>query len=452
MKKLMMFFFAASIAVDLGAPPPPYQRTVYTTGTLAQADAQARAAVPTNTPIFAGVATFKGGIVGQAALDITGAATFNNTVAISDTLFLLGVTPLQMNAGAGVGKVMQSDVNGIASWATLTSSIPTNQGFAFALTYPQGAGPGKILTSDSTGLVAWASPPAPVPDFIDSGLVVDAFDNYTNGLAPSISGGSGWLANGICTGSNQIVARVNLDGVTRKALQIYSKGDYVRPFPWGTNWVKMRFGILWGVTNVGSTITNTFMIGICKGTNGGFHNSAVQWLGAGTEITGAVTTEYNLIFSNATGFAYYDSPFWASQLKQKTGGVFTASGSLSGSTGRGVAALPDYHVMILEITRTLTTDYPRTNDTITTTVYAPSSFLPTASSSVPSIVLRRPTIAMLINEVKLAAMGAIVNSTGSSLAIATKTGAFGQFDSFDFSWSGATNLCEIQAVVGYKVF
>lgn len=280
--------------------------------------------------------------------------------------------------------------------------------------------------------------------------VIEDFSQYPTGSNPALTGGFGWNGTGVITAASQIVPRVWLDGVTRNTLQINGKGDYARKWPWGTNWVKIRLGILWAATNSGASFTNTYAIGICKGTNGGFYNSANQNF-FGTANNAAGHHDWN--YSNALFAPYYDVVRLNSQAYSVTNGV-SGNNTLSGSTGRGVAALPHFSALILDFTRQNANNI-FSNDTITVTVNAPSHLSPADASTTPAVLNRRPTLATLINVLRTTPqlnVQDIVSTTTSSLAVSTKFLNFGQFDSFTFSWGGNTNLIEIAGIVGVKLY
>lgn len=288
----------------------------------------------------------------------------------------------------------------------------------------------------------------------EENILIDDFSKYTATDTPQPTNGFGWSSNGIITGASKIVPRVWLDGKTRNVLQLYSKGGYTRPWPWGTNWVKLRVGILWGVTNTGATFTNTYAFGVTKATNGGYFNpSVVSWFGTANDIA---SSSQSFFYSNNLQSTYYDNLRMASEYFQKTNNV-RVSAALSGSGGRGVAALPNYSAFIIEVLRPLASDGGITNQTYTINVHAPDWRAPSQVSGVPTPVNRRPSLGSLIYACKQTSSGGVINgdiviAAASGAAIPAATRFFGEFDSVNFSWGGNDALCEVAAIVVVKVY
>ena len=80
---------------------------------------------------------------------IIGTGNINITASIPSSLSLTDIT---LTNGGGVGKILTSDENGLASWQNLT--LPTSPTFN-SVKLTTGAGAGKVLTSDASGNATW---------------------------------------------------------------------------------------------------------------------------------------------------------------------------------------------------------------------------------------------------------------------------------------------------------
>jgi hypothetical protein len=314
-----------------------------------------------------------------------------------------------------------------------------------------GAGSGKFMMSDANGNGTWQPVSANTSlASLQEAALIDDFSTYPAGPI-TVNGGMGWTSNGIVTATNQVLPRTWMDGVSRNVLQMTSRGEYIRPWPWGTNWIKLRFAILWGVTNVNNTsITNTWFMGICKGTNGGVHTPTNQnAMGIGN-WGGTSLNNSNI----AVEFPYYDAATSPAGIQRTNGATYTGGISFSGSAGRGLAALPHFAVWIFEVEKNLTVNYPGTNDLYTFRFYQPTREPPTGASGNANVIGRRPSLSRVLTEMQLAALSttALVVGPQTLAAHSTRVDAFGQFDSFVFSWGGNSNLCEVAGIVGYKLY
>lgn len=310
-------------------------------------------------------------------------------------------------------------------------------GFRFAT----GASAGRVGYSDANGNFSWGAPPYVIGS--SGGLAIDDFSTYTAGTFISLSGGSGWAANGIITASNQILPRTFLDGVSRNVLQFNGRGDLVRPFPWGTNWQKIRIGILIGLTNVGSLQTNSIFVGIGSGTNSGYYNAGNSNLfGLGNDGSSA-----NFQYSNSLTFPYYG--FLSLRGVHKTNTVIANNISTTGSTGDGIAALPHFTAIIIDFTRG---DY-LTNNLISFALNMPSRLAP-VDASVPAVLDSYPTMSMLLYDVQTETSSGLQLVDTSQQTLAghnTNERLVGKLDTMVISWGYSSNLIQVAGYIVRKI-
>jgi len=172
-------------------------------------------------------------------------------------------------------------------------------------------------------------------------LAVDYFDAYPAGALASLTGGAGWVNNGVLTGGT-IVSRTGADGRTFKALQI-SNGQFGRRMPWGNKWNKLKLAIAWrlnGGASFNTTATDA-LLGICSGTvnMGGSALTdnfiGLRWgSGAGDGITFTAGTLINF-YNMSTAF----------RIVTRRAAVTTAIGS--GGSGHRLPATEGYHGLMV---------------------------------------------------------------------------------------------------------
>jgi hypothetical protein len=281
-------------------------------------------------------------------------------------------------------------------------------------------------------------------------LAFDDFSTYdTASLAPArvLSGGSGWTENGFVNATNQLVSRLCQDGITRTVLEINGKGDYIRKFPFNTNFFRARIVVLWGITNFGATFTNTFVIGVTSGTNAGFHGGS-----SGNSFgSGNLNSTMTFAYSNALEAPYYDIPLWRGV--HKTNATTTGGISMTGSSGRGAAALPNFGAVHCDITRNTASNFPLTNDTWTFGFRQPNFQGPAQTASL-TVLDAYPVTANAIFDAQAtstATMAPTVDTSTTTVGQPLNTGNFGQVPYVCVSWGGGDQLIQIMSVVVYKL-
>lgn len=310
-------------------------------------------------------------------------------------------------------------------------------GFRFAT----GASAGRIGTSDANGLFSWGA--APYTQFSGGSLAIEDFSTYTAGTFISLSGGAGFSANGMITASNQVLPITWLDGVSRNVLQFNGRGDLVRPFPWGTNWQKIRIGLLLAMTNTGGLQTNSIFIGIGSQTNSGYYNAGNSNIfGVGNDGSSA-----NFQYSNSLTFPYFG--FMSLRGIHRTNTTTANNLSVTGSTGDGIAITPHWSEILIDFTRG---DY-LTNQLISFALRVPSRLAP-VDSSVPAVLDAYPSMAQVVYDVLTeTTSGLQLVDTSAATISGQNTGErfFGKLDSFTMGWGYSTNLIRIAGYVVRKI-
>lgn len=304
-----------------------------------------------------------------------------------------------------------------------------------------GASSGRMGYSDANGNFSWGAPP--YTSFSGGSLAIDDFSTYTAGTFISLSGGAGFTANGMITASNQVLSRTFVDGVARNVLQFNGRGDLVRPFPWGTNWQKIRIGILIGLTNVGGLQTNSLFIGIGSGTNSGYYNAGNSNLfGLGNDGSSA-----NFQHSNSLTYPYYG--FVSLRGVHKTNTVIANGISTTGSTGDGIAALPMFTEILLDFTRG---DY-LTNNLISFALNMPSRLAP-PDSSAPAVLDSYPTMSQVLYDVMTETTSGLQLVDTSQQTLAghnTNERLVGKLDCMTISWGYSSNLIQVAGYIVRKI-
>lgn len=403
MKTLLILL--ASVAIAFGQAPP-IQRNAFTTNGQVAANAAVRAAVPTNNPIFQGTAVFGG------TVDVTGAATFNNTVTASGGFFALGNNPFQISNGAGDG---------------------------------------KIFTSDSSGLGTWQTAVVPYSSF--GSYAVDDFSSYTLGTTNfSLSGGYGWGTNvgRMDRGTNYTARSTNTAGQISTVLQIRN-GGFTRRMPWASDWMRIRIALLWRFpTNEISTnnFTGAFYLGVCNSTNGFPTNPPTSsltnvpvWWGVGDSATASIF-EYK---ATASSFQTYLGGV-SSQVRWRFLQVTNNNSTVvSPSGGSSLAIARDagqFSWVILNLARSVVT-----NAAWSSGFGAPNN---------TQITFHQPNIAIAENilrgDVTTTRTGVPTGydlTAGTDATIAIDPALYGPIDSINFAWvRPGTNAVEL---AGYAV-
>jgi hypothetical protein len=302
---------------------------------------------------------------------------------------------------------------------------------------------------DANGLLVKTLPPLLYIPNYNSDMVIDDFSTYaTTASAPTINGGYGFAANGVVTTTSQIGSRTMLDGMTRNVLRIYGKGDYVRPLPWGTNWTRIRVGIIFAVTNAGATFTNAFGVGICaNGTNGGFFgNSASNVWMIGTSAQ--ASTEHSFFYSNQLDVAFFRLPF-LDRSAIRTNNTTAATTSGSGSMGRAIGAIPHFTVMYVDFARIMSSTWPTTNQTFTVTTRAMDEIVAASGG----VITKRSGINSFIADLnELSSTYVLADSdTVTYSAITHNERFFGPYNSVTISWGRPDLMLEVWAVAVAKL-
>lgn len=302
-----------------------------------------------------------------------------------------------------------------------------------------GAAPGKLLTSDATGLMSWSSPSHMG---VSGGYAIEDFSLYAPTNSPTIDNGIGWTESGIVTATAQIVPRVWADGITRNVLQFNGRGEYVRKFPWGTNWQQIRIGILSAITNAGVSITNSYAFGIGAGTNSGYYQTGnSNFVGFGNDVTGNT-----FVLSNSLISPYYSTVFFRGVHKTNT---VTQNGiSVTSSSGNGWGIIPRFTEMIINVTRA---DYI-TNETITIGYHNPVNLAPPDSGSY--VVLDgMPAMPQMLFDVDYETTTGIQNtaSTQGTVTLNTQMNTAGALDAVCLSWGYSGDIMEIGGIIVRKI-
>jgi hypothetical protein len=305
------------------------------------------------------------------------------------------------------------------------------------------------LGQDANGVLMKTAPPIQMLPMFNSDMVIDDFSQYaTTASTPTINGGYGFDNNGVVTTTAEIGPRTMLDGHTRNVLRIMGKGDYVRPLPWGTNWTRMRVGIIFAVTNSGATFTNAFGVGICaNGTNGGFFGTSCSnnWM-IGTAAQ--ASTEHSFFFSNQLDVAFYRLPFLdRSSIRTNNTTAVTTSGS--GSMGRAIGAIPHFTVMYVDFARIMSSTWPTTNQTFTVTTRAMDEIVAASGG----IITKRAGInSFLLDLNELSSTYVLADSDTVTYSAITHNERFwGPYNSVTISWGRSDLMLEVWAVAVAKL-
>jgi hypothetical protein len=317
-----------------------------------------------------------------------------------------------------------------------------------------GVGSGELLPSAFTKInsnFAMTAAGAFNPDTLSYALAIDDFSTYTNTAQASarvLSGGQGWTENGYVNGASRLVSRVCDDGITRTVLEINGKADYIRKFPFDTNYMKLRVVVIWGVTNGAADFTNTFVIGVTSGTNAGFHGG-----NSGNSFgIGNLNSTMTFAYSNSLERPYYDFVF--QRGVHKTNATISGGIAMSSSSGRGVAVLPRFGAVHLDLERNTSSNLPMTNDTVTFGFRAPNQQGPAQTASA-TVLDRFPVLANAVFDAQAPAttsMAPTVDTGTTTVSPALKTGDFGQVPYLCVSWGGGNQLIQIMCVVVYKLY
>lgn len=362
--------------------------------------------MPTNNPIFQGTAIFGG------TVDVTGAATFNNSVTASGGAYFLGNNPFQI-------------ANGAAS--------------------------GYVLTSDSSGLGTWTAVPVAYSSF--GSYAVDDFSSYTLGTTNfSLSGGYGWGTNvgRMDRGTNYTVRSTNTAGQISNALQIRN-GGFTRRMPWASDWMRIRIALLWRFpTNEISTnnFTGAFYLGVCNSTNGFPTNPPTSsltnvpvWWGIGDSVNASIF-EYKATassFQTYLGGVSTQVRWQFLRVTNNTPGVTGPSGGSSLAIARDAG---QYSWIILNLARSV----------VTNAAWSSGFGVPNNTQ----ITFHQPNIAIAENimrsDVTTTRTGVPQGfdlTPGTDATIAIDPALYGPIDSINFAWvRPGTNAVEL---AGYAV-
>lgn len=200
---------------------------------------------------------------------------------------------LSVTAGAGGGLVD-------AGWAKF-ASVTTNAGDTY---FTQSPIAGATIIGDANGKMAWV----PTTSFLNTSLVdqkdwaIDDFDAYTaTNATPVLTNGPGWYGGARITGGS-IVTRT-LSGYaarTENRLSI-SNGVYARTFAWGSEWKRIKIGVLWRLnTNATQSLTNLYFGICCKTNSTPFDTVCTNYIG-----TGNAGTAFSAGFNTGNDYNYF---------------------------------------------------------------------------------------------------------------------------------------------------
>lgn len=480
---------------------PPIQRTSYTTNGQVAADNAARAAVPTNNPIFTGNLSVPTVTVGSYVLmnggsplyfrndsssfiafgvsdDLLykrhgiGTAGLANASSVSGTGSLLasnGVFRGEIGVAGGITSDSLSANNvtsqslTVNSGATLAGGVGvtgafTVQGgpasFDTSIQLTPGAAAGRVLTSDATGLGSWQN--APVPPMNEGGnFAVDDFSDYTVGQNNfSLNGGYGWGTNfGVMSrGTNTLVLATNpWSRIPANKLRV-NRGGFTRRMPWGSDWSWIRMAVLlrFPTNFVGTNdFTGITYLGVCNDTNGfptnhtGVAASSLTnvpvWWGVQAASGGTASTWQYRALANSSNTYILPTLY---RFLNVTNNIYT---TVSPSGGPAAIAGRDegYYTWL----------FFTTARTAVTNAGWVTGYSGADTTSFPMV---RPTMARAFQ-----LLSSLVSATKSSSPILPDLAAagteatyiipsfYGEFDSINFAWSNpGTNSVE---VAGYAV-
>jgi hypothetical protein len=117
------------------------------------------------------------------------------------------------------------------------------------------------------------------------------FEKYANGTASGFSAGYGWngAAAILGTGAGSITTGTrSFPTGDKKYLELPHNAGYARKFSWGSDWTKIRIGLLMAVPGGTSITGTTLWFGVGNGTANEY-DASPNWIGFSTSVTGTPT-------------------------------------------------------------------------------------------------------------------------------------------------------------------
>ena len=266
--------------------------------------------------------------------------------------------------------------------------------------------------------------------------LLDNMESYSNGSIATLTGGSGWVNNGLVTGGT-IVTRTKSGGRSDKRLSIVGPGEIVRAMPWGAEWKHLRIGILIRINGV-ATITGDFNFGVCSGTTNPFGSASCDnFFGGSTRNGNANAFTYNV----GSDAAFFNSTFRG--VGSKHNGVFIDSGGIVSAFA--LPAVEKYMAInILDIRRVR---YGAVNNMYTTLLLGPS----TGTTGKTSAETQYDYSSLLQEMGRLTFVDVAFCDGNNSQVSPVFSEANGALDTVDIWWGHATTPLEVSAIAVWKV-
>jgi len=214
--------------------------------------------------------------------------------------------------------------------------------------------------------------------------------------------------------------------------------EFVRTLGIGTNWTKLRLGILWAITPDGTNAlpSSAIVLGLCSGkTNPYGAANTTNFVGAELHTNAPNSTTGSLTYSVISGQPWYTSS--GSWPATRVGAT------ISSASGQGNTFLIATNTGSIQRRSPLFVDIQKGSPNYTIT-----RWLPQSSTTAYQTADMSP--AEFLSSLELATPTWVnIALTGSVGTIATSEGP-GVFDTFDFFWNKSLFPAEIYAVAVYR--
>lgn len=269
---------------------------------------------------------------------------------------------------------------------------------------------------------------------------IDDFESYDVGSTTTLTNGVGW--NTPATGSGMsIVARTMksaIDNLTDNRLSLLNNADFMRKFPWGHNWHRLRIGICASISASATFTGSDWAMGVCSNTSSlssSYRSSTtIAFIGCGSIKGSNATATFNTGTDNPYFLINGNSLF--TRLQNTDTGIAGGVGSLilpavfaTGSNNRLIA--------IFDVARS-------TFGVVTYTV------INHVTQNTANLQENDMGVSSLIESLKRYDVS-ILDAGHSGTGTTTFSEASGSLDTFNIWWNNTTFPIEISAIAAWKM-